>query len=256
MERIILFDIDDTLLFENGYPKNFEEIKKQIKLMKTEGFKFGVCTYRPLADSIDVARDYGLDYVAITEGGATVYTKTDDNEFECVNPSMSEIEFSEYVRACVEQYLQARNIDVEVKNSTILEQPDCVVVNKNRIHSPTIRFPEVLRNEVDSIMEYLKTIGGFETMAVTKSQRSGLKIYIQPEGNNKISTIDSLFADKSAILVTDSEPYTPEHSDAVKIYSVGGKSEFNKYCDKVFPSHGVGILELLKEERGESYEKL
>jgi hypothetical protein len=24
----------------------------------------------------------------------------------------------------------------------------------------------------------------------------------------------------------------------------------------VFPSHGVGILELLKEERGESYEKL
>ena len=69
MEKIILFDIDETLISNNEYPENFVKIKELINDIQNTGTQVGVCTYRAFNKNLKkIIKDYQFKGPILTEG--------------------------------------------------------------------------------------------------------------------------------------------------------------------------------------------
>ena len=73
MDRIILFDIDGTLLINNTFLPNVEKIKFLIKKLQRNNFVIGVCTNRTMNKSLlKIVNFYGLNGPIISERGELI----------------------------------------------------------------------------------------------------------------------------------------------------------------------------------------
>lgn len=237
---VVLFDIDDTLIKNKEYPKNYAKIVKLITLLKKNNISFGLCTYRPYNESVKkIFSDYKLNGPIITEGGAS--------------NNLDEHPISPIIENIIKKYLKENNLNINVKIDNNYEDIASIIINKDRKKTSTIRFPKILKTKIDLIIKYLKNYDIMNNMNINISRESDLKINIAPKDIDKISVIEKL--DDKIIFITDYEDVLPPHSSKILVYSVGDNIEFNKKCDKTFSIFGSGIEEILKM-LGENYERI
>lgn len=234
----ILFDIDDTLVKNEKYPDNFNNIKKLIDVLKKK-VSFGVCTYRPYDKNVrKICANYGINGPIITEGGAYYL-------------DLNIIPLNVLLKDIISSFLKENNIDVKVSVSSNYKNIKTIIINKDRKKTATIRFPKKMYNKIDLIINYIKNKYIMNDMNITKSYNDELKVNIFPKNINKISAIEKFFPNERIIFITDYEYILPKHNSLISVYSVGSDLQFNKNCDKTFSLFGEGIEEILMMLRSE-----
>lgn len=243
---VILFDIDETLLSEGRYPKNFIRIKKTIDILKRKEYLFGICTSRPLDKNVKkVARDYGINGPIIAENGACTYKKN-HNIYEIISSDNDDnTNLNMNVKKTLVQYLKKNNFITIIKMTKNFQDSESILLNKNRIKSSTIRIPEKMHEYTAEIADYLRKNLNITKINV-KNHNEG-KINVSFEKYNKITEITRLFKKQQVYFITDYEEHIPISKNQIKLYSVGENYNFNKCCDKVFSKFGKGIEEILLE---------
>lgn len=243
MKKVILFDIDETLISNGEYPKNFKEIKEKINNLKRQKIEVGICTYRPFDKNVKkIIRDYGLNGPIIAEGGACVYKKTlIGYNMEVYNFGINK-NLNKKIKLILQKYRKSNQVDMHKESNR-----EAIMINKNRKMSSTIYFPESKENQIDSIIELLKNSSEFQNTKILRSNNNKLKVTVFPKYINKIATIEKCLKNTDVTFVTDYEEIIPMHSKLIKIFSVGTNVKFNKYCDNTFSVFGNGVEEILRK---------
>ncbi len=257
MGGIILFDIDGTLINNGEYPKNFDDLKKQIRIMKNNNYIIGICTFRPLTPIVKkIIKDYNLNGLIITEGGACIFRKKGFMYRMIYSGNNSKINLNKLIKKLLLSFNRINKDNISVKISNKFKSNDSIMINKYRKRTSTIRIPEKMNSKVDSIITFLKNNHNLSDMVITKSYDNKLKINISPNNMNKISVIEGFFQNKDVIFITDYEELLPVHRSSIKVYSVGINNDFNDCCDATFSTFGKGVEEILIKLRSEENERI
>lgn len=217
MKNLLLFDIDETLIFNNGYPSNIKSLKKKIKELY-KNFNIGICTNRAYDSEVKtIMNDFNIKGIVISESGACIYLK------------------SKLIYKYKNEILNKRVINI------LKEYKDIIYLNPNRINSSTLYIKEEYKKYLNKIIKLLKND---KELIVYKIDN--LKVAIMYKGVNKIKTINNYF-NNNVIFITDYEKSIPKHKKSIKIYSVGKDNHFNKKCDKTYESL-ENVLEELRRE--------
>lgn len=253
MKKFILFDIDGTLIDNGDYPENFNNIKKQISILKKD-YIIGICTYRPFDLNVKkIIKDYSLNGPVICEGGACIFDKSFfkynmvfKNETVCFN-------LNSLIKNIILDYIKNKKIKASVVISNNIKQNEfTVVINGYRKMSSTIRFPEVFRGHIDEIISCMLNHEKLKNMNITKSQNNELKLNVLSKNINKILTIEKYCKNSDVTFVTDFEEIIPTtRNSTIKVFSVGTDTNFNNKCDCVFSTFGKGVEEILIKLRSE-----
>ena len=250
---VILFDIDETLLIEGEYPNNKDNIKRHMSDLINKGHVLGICTFRPFDENVrDVYREYGLNGPLITEGGACITTKEQDNTFVTkLYDTPKGFDLKNRVKGCLEDYIKSHNIDIKVVISNDLFIENAVIINAYRTAAPTIRIPKSLELEIPHILEHLEENPALDYLEIRVSSDNNLKIKMNPRYVNKIVAMEKFFGNEKIIFISDREKNLPMHNRNIAVYSVGEDKVFNEYCDKVFSPLGRGVEDILIMIKGE-----
>lgn len=230
-KKIIIFDIDETLVENEVYPKNMDEYINVMKMLKKNNYYFGICTNRPLEKFVkQIVNKYKINEFIICEGGACIYKKI--------------LGFYILRKTFVNKNTN-RKLKKQLKN-----QLEYIKLNDKRIRSSTIKI--LNKSKKNTIIKKLNKIDWLKDYIV---QEKNLKITIESKHIDKIKTINNLYKCESVIFVTDYEKRLSMPNINVKIYSVGEDKIFNKTCHLVYSKSTLGVLEILKKE-GMKYEKI
>lgn len=253
MKKFILFDIDGTLIDNGTYPENFDNIKRQIDMLKKD-YIIGICTYRPFDLNVKrIIKDYGLNGPIICEGGACIFDKS-FLKYNMVFKNEATQNLNILIRNIILDYIKTKNIKASVVISNNIKQNEfTVVINGYRKMSSTIRFPQIFKEHINELVSYMLSYKELENMNITKIPNSELKLNILSKDVNKISTIEEYFINSEVTFVTDFEEIFPtnRNSSYIKVFSVGTNTDFNNKCDYVFSSFGKGVEEILIKLRSE-----
>ena len=249
MDRIILFDIDGTLLINNTFLPNVEKIKFLIKKLQTNNFVIGVCTNRTMNKSLlKIVNFYGLNGPIISEGGALIYKKGLLG-YKSINRIKKINELKYKLKNILKEFIANNKLNVSVKMGNKVSKKN-IIINKDRVLSSTLYLPKFIEKKVDILIKYLQNNSEIRGYSVSQDNYHNLKINIFKDNINKIKTIENLYYQKSVIFITDYEDGPlPEHGKMLKVFSVGLHKEFNNYCDGVFQNYGFGIEEILEKLR-------
>ena len=250
---VILFDIDETLLIEGEYPQNKDNIKSHMTDLIGRGHTLGICTFRPFDENVRrVYSEYGLNGPLITEGGACISTKGDNNTFVTkLYDAPKGFGLKDRVLECIREYIESRGISTDVVISNDLTIKDAVIINAYRTAAPTIRIPEGLASEIPHILEHLENNPALDYLDIKVSSDNNLKIRMNPRYVNKIVAMERFFGEEKIIFISDREKNLPMHNRNIVVYSVGEDKVFNEYCDKVFSPLGKGVEDILIKIKGE-----
>lgn len=243
---IILFDIDETLLSDRRYPDNFNNIIKEIGLLKKQKCILGICTSRPFDSNVKkVAKDYCLNGPIITENGACIYDKK-RSRYKINKNSAANINLNKLIKEIIANYFKKNKIIPIIKITGVFHDNKAILLNKFRKKSTTIRFPEKLKEHTDLVVEYLKSNLDMTKMKIEKWHN---KLIVSFKNDNKINGIEKNFNNQKVFFITDYERNLPAHKDSIKLYSVGEDERFNNLCDEVYPTFGKGTEKILKKLR-------
>lgn len=221
MEKVLLFDIDETLIYNNNYPYNMSSIKEKIESLK-EDYDVGICTSRSYdLDAKRIIDEYNINGLIICEAGACVF----------LNDKLI--------------YKYTDEVLNDKINKLLYEYKDIICLNKNRINSSTLSIKEEYKMCLNKIIKILKAEKYLDIARLNK-----LKIGITYKNINKIKTIDEMFNNKQVIFITDYEKNIPKHKDNIKIYSIGNNNLFNSKCDKIFKNIEDTLDELRSDKCG------
>lgn len=249
---VILFDIDETLLIEGEYPDNKDNIKSLIKDLIKKGHVLGICTFRPFDENVrGVYKEYGLNGPLITEGGACITVQHKNSFVTNLYDAPKGFGLKDRVKKCLEEYVEANNLNVKVVVSNDLLLEDTIIINAYRISAPTIRIPKVLQNDIPKILEHLENNPALDYLEIRVSSDNNLKIKMNPRYVNKIVAMEKFFGDDEIIFISDRERNLPMHNRNIVVYSVGEDKVFNEYCDKVFSPLGKGVEDILIMIKGD-----
>lgn len=224
----VLFDIDGTLINNNLYPQNFNEIKNGILKLQSQNISFGVCTYRPYDDEVKkIMKDYEINGDVISEGGACFYQKGKS----MINPTKTITSKVENVNLIISEKFK-RHIENGIMK-----------INEKRVMTATIYISKT-ENTV-FIFRKLKKILNSNEYDVKISFENKNKILVTPKKNGKIYAIKKYFNQDEVILISDYENEFISHDKNIKVYSVGNNKNFNAYADEVFENFGIGIEKIL-----------
>lgn len=248
MKNIILLDIDGTLIDNGLYPKNFNTIKKQISMLRKH-YTIGICTYRSFDLNVKkVIKDYGLNKLAIVEGGACIFKRNLFKYRMVFHDGSIKSNLNNLIKNILLVYMKNENISASIKisNDFILNNTPMVVLNSSRKMSSTIRFSKAFEGRMSSIIDFLKKNKKLSNMSITKSYDNELKLNILPKNINKMYTMENYFQNLNVIFITDFEEVLPFSSTSlIKVFSVGTNENFNSRCDGVFSPFGKGVEEIL-----------
>lgn len=254
MKKFILFDIDGTLIDNGAYPENFDNIKKQISILKKD-YIIGICTYRPFDLNVrKIMKNYGLNGPVISEGGACIFDKNFLKYSMVFKDETIYFNLNALIKNIILDYINNSNINASVVISNNVKPNDlAVVINGYRKMSSTIRFPEVFKEHIDEIISYMENNEKLKNMNITKSPDNELKLNVLSKNINKMSAIEKYFKNSYVTFVTDFEEIFPttRNSSFIKVFSVGTNANFNNKCDCVFSSFGKGVEEILIKLRSE-----
>ena len=230
-KKIIIFDIDETLVENEIYPKNIDEIINAINILKKNNYCFGICTNRPLENFVKkIVNKYQINDFIICEGGACIYKKI----------------LGLYI---LKKTFIKKNINKKLKKELKI-QLKYVKLNNKRIRSSTIKILDKRRK--NTIIKKLNKIYYLKDYIV---QEKNSKITIESKCIDKIKTINNIYKYEPVIFVTDYEKKLSIPNINVKIFSVGEDKIFNNTCHLVYSKSTLGVLEILKKE-GLKYEKI
>lgn len=250
MKKVVLFDIDGTLIEKEEYPKNFNQIKEEIHFLKREKIELGICTYRPMDNNVKkIIKDYELNGPIITEGGACLFQKGIFQYHRRAFNTEQNGNLNKWIKSVILDYWKCKKVKENVMISTNMKQKEKIILNGNRIKSATIRFPNALEEQVDSMVQWLKESQKLKEMKITRSNNDRLKVTVFPKDINKIDAIETYLKNTNVIFITDFEEVIPPHNANIKVYSVGKNNEFNSKCNEVFSTFGKGVEEILKRIR-------
>lgn len=252
MNTLVLFDIDDTLIKDNQYPKNFDRIHDLIQNLEDSGYIFGLCTFRPFDDNVrKIYSDYGLNGPIITEGGACITNENDGVYSTTLYDNTKSVDLNKHIQSYLLDYAKDNDMDIDVLITKDFNLNNSIMINRDRVASPTIRVSEDLIDIVDSVLDYLCCIPELSYLNISKDNFNPLKLRTNLSGINKIYTIERFAVDGSVIFVSDCESDLPPHSDNIIVYSVGEDKYFNEYSDEVFPPYSQGVEDILLKIKGE-----
>ena len=224
----VLFDIDGTLINNNLYPQNFNEIKNEILRLQSKNISFGVCTYRPYDDEVKkIMKDYKINGDVISEGGACFYQKGKS----ITNPTKTIISEVENI-----------NLIISKKFKRYIEK-GIIKINEKRVMTATIYVFKA--ENIAFIFQKLKKIFSSNEYEVKISLENKNKLLVTPKKNGKIYAIKKYLDQDEVILISDYENEFVSHDKNIKVYSVGNNGKFNAYADEVFEGSGIGIEKIL-----------
>lgn len=237
--RTILFDIDETLISNNTYPKELNIVKDKINYLKSNNYNIGICTARPFDKNVlEIMDNYSIDGPIIVENGACIYKY--DKKFKKFiekDALVDNIDLNKLINNLINNYNKDNKLDF--------------YVNNNRKYSSTIKC----NLDIEELSLYLKNNIPYQDYIIYNAND---KIYIYNKNVNKINGIEKYFDNKDVILISDFEAIIPKHKSNIKIYSVGKNEKFNSQCNKVFSPFIKGVIEILEKEvlYMKEYEKL
>lgn len=260
INKFVFFDVDDTLIRDENYPKNLENIKKQINILKKQGFMLGVCTFRTFDSTVKkIIKEYNLNGPIIVEGGACIFKKVGLFYKKTITYKRAFFNLNKVVKKQILEYNKTDNCNIPIKITTKLKNKTAIVINSSRKSSATIRFPKSMKNKIDSIICFLEKNSKFNNMVISKSNKDFLKINIFPKNVNKITTIERVVNSKETYFVTDFEETFLKPKENLKIYSVGTDKQFNKLCNDTFSEFGEGVEQILikiRSKKMKEYEQI
>lgn len=231
MKKVIIFDIDETLVEKEIYPINIDEIINTINILKSNNYSFGICTNRPLEPFVKkIVNTYKINDFIICEGGACIYKKILGIYI------LRKTLVKNNINKIIKKYFKNKNIYVKLNN--------------RRIRSSTIKF----LNNIDK-HDIMKCLSNLDYLKKFIIEKYDFKITIESKNIDKIKAINKLYKYETVIFVTDYEKRLSIPKNNVKIYSVGIDEKFNNKCHAVYNKSTLGVLEILKKE-GEKNEKI
>lgn len=247
MRKLVLFDIDNTLIDESIYPSNFELLKNKIKSLQRKNYFFGICSCRPFDINVKkIYNKYGLCGPIISEGGNCLSRKH-FGIFVTKPFTKLNINVNKFVRRKILEYENSNNLTIPVKIMDIDTKTNVIQLNKFRKLSATIRFPSSMKEHIGKIVEILKDCPELTNMTINQCSYNKRKVNVYPSNVDKFTAIEKFFPNENVILVTDGEPtLPPENRKSCLVFSVGTDETFNSKCDMVFPTFGKGVEEILK----------
>lgn len=264
MNKMLVFDLDGTLLGENSWIT--KETKEYLKLKKEEGYKIVIATGRIFSSALDVTYGAGFSDYIISDNGAAIYETLNKSPFfvKTISKKIVERIFEYYNKKC-------RYIDVCDKNN-IYKYSDYIDENKvvinlkdkdeilNRIGEITHVSISMYENiDVERLFEIL--CDDFPELSILIMQDSfdGKKwIEIQPKDCSKYNSI-SILAKHLNIKNEDIIAFGDGLNDIGMIESCGIGIAMNNALDEVKnvakyvtkKSHvDNGVIEFLKEYLG------
>ncbi len=246
MGRWVLFDIDETIIYEDKYPINFNEIHNKIKVLKNMGVKFGICTNRSFnRATIRIAKRYNADEIIITEGGCCVYKRRFwGHKLICKSNTFTS-EIKKHIKLKIFDFL----FDTNNNYATIIKkrsvEKNTFYFSRHRIATQTVTLNNNYINKINDLCLSLRDDEILNYYNIERDLKHKNRINIFPNTMNKFLRMQSLFDDGEIIFVTDFENWVPPCKKNLRIVSVGKNKNFNDLCDNVFMSKSNGLNDVL-----------
>jgi 8-oxo-dGTP pyrophosphatase MutT (NUDIX family) len=239
---LILFDLDDTLVYANKLMPNYEKIVELKQLMVKHGFDFGVSTSRPYLDSVQYLSALGIKNNIFCETG---------NHFKDTDSSnQNQDETPKAIADLLNNFFFKRNIKFKQSQSKLVNKYE-FFINPNRLYSATIYLNGADNLLVQDLSLFLQTeipkcIKSFTIGKIIISSKSGItKISIQGS-KNKFSTLQGLYPNKKIVIISDKESGFDVKYGIDIAAVVNAENEFKSLAQYGTSLSGVeGIIDLL-----------
>ena len=238
-DKLIFFDLDETLVSADKQYFKKPEIKKKVAELISKDFIVGINTNRVLSGAIGIYKALGLNGPIIAEGGAVSYLPKDKNGFEELIPNKrKENNLKERVGEVIQAYLKkSGHLYSYQDKSSFKAGHDAsnlhIVVSDERRYTVSIYIHdngELSDYWAGRLMEVLTNNLGKHGVIIEHGAQKG-KLHIYYPDSNKVSTAsiirDKLYSESTLYIIGDDEATEGKRPDDT--YYIGVQQSAEQY---------------------------